>query len=120
MSISKSFRVVAVDDDEMTRELLEDALDRVCAVVSFADAESAWNHILNSDRIDLVIVDVEMPGMGGIALLRRTKERFPFIKCVMISGNSEKERESINFGADSYLSKPFPLEELLKIVSSFQ
>ncbi|MGC8494816.1 MAG: response regulator [Syntrophobacteraceae bacterium] len=120
MPILKPFHVIVVEDDDMTRELLKIALDKVCAVVSFADAESAWKHLLNGDRTDLVIADVEMPGMGGIALLQRTRERFPCVGCVMISGNSENEKQSIDSGADFFLAKPFPLKKLIEVVRRFQ
>lgn len=110
---------VVVEDDEMLRELLETALDGVCKVTSFADAESAWRHVF-SEQPDLVVSDIEMPGMGGIVLLQRVKERFPLIKCVMLSGNSQNEKKANNSGADAFLQKPFQLAQLLGVVSGPQ
>jgi DNA-binding response OmpR family regulator len=113
-----SFRVLIVDDDPAIRGLLETLLRFEGVDVSAAeDAEVALAAVA-AHRPDVVIVDVQLPGVDGFGLCRRLKaaERPP--RVVMLTGRTsfQDEREGREAGADAYLQKPFSPVELLELV----
>ncbi|MFC0215707.1 response regulator [Paenibacillus chartarius] len=67
-------------------------------------------------RPDFIITDVRMPRMDGIQLQHMLKERYPFIRCIVMSGFSDFEyaRQSLKLGAKDYLMKPLEREELYR------
>lgn len=72
----------------------------------------------NRQNVDLVVMDVGMPGMGGIEFLKTLQSINPDAKVLIISGYSAKSRtiEALRLGSESFLAKPFKREELLKRV----
>jgi len=66
----------------------------------------------------VVLLDVHMPGMDGIAVLKRIKEQHPQMKVIMVTAleTREKIEEAVRFGADNYITKPLSLEYLEKDV----
>ena len=115
-----SARILLVDDHQMMRDGLRMLL---CAdpgleiVGDAADSESAWQAV-NSLRPDLVVMDIDMPGAGGIALTRRLREAFPEIKVVILTAHTEEQFVSaaLRAGACGYLLKNNAGAELLTAV----
>jgi two-component system, chemotaxis family, chemotaxis protein CheY len=72
------------------------------------DGQSALA-LLDRARPDLVCLDVNMPGMSGIDVLKNIRSRYPAIRVVMITGDSSMGtvREAVGFGAMGYIIKPF-------------
>ncbi len=100
--------ILVVDDERGPRESLRMILSpsfRVLAAGSAIDALA----ILRRERVDIVTVDLNMPGMGGQDLLRRVHEEFPNIEVVVITGCAtvESAAESVRIGICDYLEKPF-------------
>jgi len=73
---------------------------------------------LKRNRFDLIITDLHMPEMDGMALLEWTKARWPHTKVMIITGDTDVEVEShaVEQGVDSYLTKPFSLDRFLREV----
>ena len=111
-------KIVAVDDDEGFRCLMIAMMQRLIGnISSFQSASSAWEYIKES-RVDILVSDVEMDGMGGLELLSRVKREFPEVKCIIVSGNPCNESPARKLGADAFLLKPFSpmdLAEALRI-----
>lgn len=109
-------RVLVVDDDPSTLRLLRAILAPDGHEVSLAgDAEQALDAI--SDRVpDLVVLDLGLPGMGGLELLERLKTEVPtrLIPVVVVTGVDERTArlEAIDLGADEFLTKPVDRAEL--------
>jgi CheY-like chemotaxis protein len=112
--------VAVVDDNllfrDMATEWLTCALDN--RVMAFEDGVSAWEHLNTSDSADIIISDVNMPGMNGFDLLSRIKKRFPKKICILVSGNPENESTAKSLGADKFLAKPFSMSELTNALST--
>jgi len=110
--------VWVIDDDRSVRRVLERALqEERIRVLSFADASSALEH-LHRERPSLVICDVRMPDMDGLAMLEELKRRAPDIPVILITAYSDLERTVSAFrqGALEFLAKPFDLDKMMRLV----
>jgi len=111
----KKDKVLVVDDEELIRISLGKALQNVgYEVIEAGSGTEAWK-ILKEQLIDLAILDLIMPGMGGFDLLKNLKKEFPDIQVMVITAFSSIETaiQSIRLGAFDYLSKPFNLDEVI-------
>jgi len=111
-------RNLVVDDEERICEAVEKALERIgYDVESSLDAFVAWEKFQKSS-FDMVICDVKMPGMDGMALLDRIKEHNPTTLVLMITGYASIESavESIKKGAQDYIPKPFTPDQIRVLV----
>ena len=110
-----SFITLFVDDEE---EFLATVLKRMkkrnLEVVGASSGEEALA-VLKSHHVDVVVLDVRMPGMNGIQTLREIKRDFPLVEVVMLTGhaNMEVAVEGMELGAFDYLMKPVEIDELL-------
>lgn len=113
--------LLVVDDDELIRMLTRDALEESGYSIDIAeDGLVAWEKIDGDPaRFDLMLLDKQMPRLGGIALLKRMKEdgRFKDLPVVMLTSDSRQEDiiEGLAEGARYYLTKP-STEDVLKLV----
>ncbi|MDY6837628.1 MAG: sigma-54 dependent transcriptional regulator [Thermodesulfobacteriota bacterium] len=106
--------IMVVDDELIVRESLKGWLDKFGYHVDMAeDAQDALKR-LDTESYDLLFVDIKMPGMDGVDLLRRVKEEQPDVMVVMITahGSIESAIEAMKAGARDYLMKPFDPEDL--------
>lgn len=100
-------QVLVVDDSPMARDLLAEILSGSgLEVVTVADGRQALA-ALERNVPDLVLADVEMPGVDGLELLRRVRERWRHLPVVMLTtrGSAEDKRAAASLGADAYLVK---------------
>src|SRR5438270_4839482 len=119
MSEVKSMRVMIVDDEEVLRDVLEVVLRREgFDVVLAASGEEALS-LLDGDEIDLVILDVMLPGISGIDTLRAVRISNPNLPVVVITAFSSIDGaiEAMKFGAFHYIPKPFKNEEVVLTVN---
>src|SRR5258708_40193538 len=84
-----------------------------CAVIDAGSGEDALE-ILRKERAELVLLDVNMPGIGGLEACREIRENSDVAIIMLTVRNTEHDKElSLDAGADDYAVKPFSLEELL-------
>lgn len=108
-------RLLMVDDDTELCELIGDYLNHEGFLVEFAhDADSACEVLKRSERYDLMILDVMMPGKSGLELLQQIRPKVQ-LPVIMLTGRGEDIDRIIGLemGADDYLSKPCNPRELL-------
>ena len=108
-------KVLVVDDEDDFRELVVKRL-----INSKMDAEDAKNgtramEILKQKDFDVVVLDVKMPGIGGIEVLRWIKANTPGVEVIMLTGGVSVEDgiTGMQLGAFDYVIKPAPLNELV-------
>ena len=116
-----SVSVLIVDDEADVAELFRQRFRRevrqgVC-VLHFADsAENALERLADgiSPQLIVILSDINMPGMDGLALLREIKERWPEYPVIMVTayGDEERRRRASEFGAAEFLSKPVDFDSL--------
>lgn len=111
-------RILVVDDEENTRIGLSKLLSQEgFEVESAANGNDALD-LLGQHKINLVISDINMPDMNGLAFLRELSRKFPSTSVIMITayGGVESYLEAMNLGAYEYLHKPVRLEELRSVM----
>jgi len=110
--------ILVVDDEEMSRFILREALTkRGYAVEEAPDAETGLRK-LRQHPYDLVLLDVQMPGLSGIDAIPKFKDIDPSVMIIMTTalGSREMIMEAISRGALDYFVKPFKMEEMEVIV----
>lgn len=111
-------RILVVDDELSMREFISILLEREgYEVLTAADATTALERLAASS-IDLVISDVQMPGLNGLELLSRIRASCPETAVLLITAYSTAEQavEAMKLGAYDYLAKPFKVEEIKVLV----
>ena len=105
---------VVADDEILNRELLAEMLPRFDVQVRTAKDGVQALKALEAEPADLLITDVRMPGMGGLKLLGKAKEKWPEMPVVMMTAFATVESavESMRQGAYDYLMKPFGVEQV--------
>ncbi len=108
-------RVLVVDDEDPLRRMLEILLRREGFTVLHADSGEAAIGVLEREDVDVVLSDVRMPGMGGLALVRWIREHRPGLTAIMMSafGSIELAVEALHAGAYDYVAKPFKQDEVV-------
>jgi len=108
-------RVLLVDDEEQFVETLAMRLEtRDYAVATAFNGDQALNHVKARD-VDVVVLDVLMPGLSGIDTLREIKKLRPLSEVIMLTGHATVETaiEGMKLGAFDYLIKPTEIEDLV-------
>ncbi len=112
-------RILVVDDEEIVIRSCLRILggDGDCAVEAVQNGQEALGKI-DEGQYDVLILDIMMPGMNGMEVLRRVKETNPDIDVIMVTGLSQIETavRSMKLGAFDYLPKPFDPDELKRVV----
>ena len=111
----EEFTVLLVDDEAEFRELLAKRLSkRKLKVLTAGDAAEALR-LLASTPVDVVVLDVRMPGMSGTDALREIKARLPNVEVLMLTGHAQLDvaLAGMELGAFDYLLKPVDLDALL-------
>ena len=107
-------RLMVVDDEEKVRKYLSGLLkNRGYAVETAADGVKALERLKQTD-FDVVLLDVIMPGLDGIEVLKEIKRLKPLTEVIMLTGNASVSTgvEGIKLGAFDYLLKPLDLNAL--------
>lgn len=117
----RNLRIAVVDDDRLIRRFVTHAMMHFSGghVLSFGDGSAAWEFLEIDDALDIIISDVEMPGMDGIELLSRIRERFPDKVCIMISADHSYRATALALGANGFLAKPFTVHDLISAVEPY-
>ncbi len=112
----REFNVLVVDDEEEFREMMVKRLNKKGLVALGADSGQAALDLLKAKRIDVVLLDVKMPGMDGIETLRQIRVLKPLVEVVLLTGHASVDSgiEGMKLGAFDYLMKPIELEPLLE------
>ena len=111
--------VLLVDDEVPFVETMSKRLSKRQLMVLPAYTGREALEMLGKNAVDVVILDVKMPGMDGIQTLRQIKQTFPLVEVIMLTGHATIETavEGMRLGAFDYLMKPCEIEELLAKVN---
>jgi len=112
----KRIKVLIVDDSAAARDGLNSILSPHTDIEILGKAVDGQDAItkVNDLHPDMILMDTRMPVMGGVEATRRIKECFPEIKILMLTVHTSYIEEAIAAGADGYLRKDCPRDELLQ------
>jgi two-component system NtrC family sensor kinase len=115
VGLMENIRLLLVDDEEEFRRTITKRLKRRGLVPEQAGSGEECLSILEKRPMDVVVLDVKMPGMNGIETLHHIKEKYPKIEVIMLTGHATTQDgvDGIKTGAFDYLTKPIELEHLL-------
>jgi DNA-binding NtrC family response regulator len=110
-----SFKILIAEDEEITLKQLLYALKKEGYEAVGAKNGLEALDLIEREYFDVLITDVKMPGMSGIELLERVKEKYPAIEVLVITGfgSIDSAVEAMKKGAYEYITKPFNLDELI-------
>jgi two-component system copper resistance phosphate regulon response regulator CusR len=107
-------RILVVEDEGKVAELLKRGLKAERYAVDISpDGETGWA-MVNTYQYDLILLDLKLPGIGGLELLKRIRLRDARVPVLILTANDATSSKVENFeaGADDYLTKPFAFAEL--------
>ena len=109
-------RVLVVDDDPRARELLRDFLTAKDYDVIEAATGAEGLKRLREDRPHLILLDINLPDISGLDVLREAKAHDPAVGVIMVTGMHEEEigRQAMRDGAFDFITKPMDLQYLEK------
>ncbi len=110
--------ILIVDDELLIRDLLYDFFSEKNWIVSVADSGSKALELLKTRRFDLALIDLKMPEIDGIALIKSIKARYSSLPIVIITAfpSFETAVEALRLKIDDYITKPFNINRLFKTV----
>lgn len=116
--------IMLVDDEVTFAETLAKRLNKrgIEILIAFS-GEECLETIKSNQNLDVIVLDVKMPGMDGIETLKNVKKDFPLIEVIMLTGHATVESGIIGMkhGAFDYLMKPCNIEEIVpKITEAVQ
>lgn len=106
--------VLIVDDEKDFTVMLAPILNMRGYQAVEANSGPEALQILSKDHVDVMTLDLSMPGMDGVEVIERVKEKYPSVKIIVISGfGREYDRETIEKKVDAVMEKPMNLAALL-------
>jgi two-component system KDP operon response regulator KdpE len=110
-----AIRILIVDDEAAIRRALRPPLTELGFQINEASRGEEALQQLQAGNIDVVLLDINMPGIGGIETLRRIRAMAPRLPVLMLTVREGEEQkvEALELGADDYITKPFSVRELI-------
>ena len=109
----ENFSILAVDDEPFNLDLIEAAfLDYENIQITNASSGQEALDLVNSTKFDVVLLDINMPNMDGIEVLKKIRDKFSQLPVLMVTANTEKESEALSLGASDFIAKPYDIEIL--------
>ena len=109
-------RVLLVDDEEAFLESMSERMRLRGMDVTTASSAKEALEVIESDIFDAVILDIQLPEMDGMAVLKKIKAKHPEAQIILLTGHASLEKgvEAMKIGASDYLEKPADMEALSK------
>lgn len=116
--MEQNIKVLVVDDEfDFLDTIIKRLAERKLSAHGANTGQEALNYLQGND-VDVVILDVKMPGMDGLEVLKRIKFQWPLIEVIMLTGHASVESgiQGMQIGAFDYVMKPARLDDLLQKV----
>jgi len=118
--MAESIRVLLIDDEVLFTESLLKVLRRRGMAVRTAPDGPTGLDLLSKEESDVIVLDVRMPGMDGLATFKAIRELDPVTPVIILSGNIDMKEvsEALKMGCDEILLKPCPLDTLVSSIEN--
>ncbi|HRX31389.1 MAG TPA: sigma-54 dependent transcriptional regulator [Tenuifilaceae bacterium] len=110
----KDVRILVLDDEKVFRDEIKEFLENEGFSVFLADRPSKGFEVLKTTEIDILILDLKLPEMDGLTVLKNVKEQYPTIEVIMITGHGDMDAviQAMRLGAVEFFTKPFRLLDM--------
>lgn len=120
--VTRTWHVLVADDEPHIGRIIKMKLEQGPFRVSLAyDGQEALDFIMGEEHLDLVVLDVMMPRLSGLDVLRRIRdqEKFKSLPCLILTagGDAKHERDALELGATQFITKPFSPKRLYALVA---
>lgn len=121
-STSRLSHILVADDEPHIGRIIKMKLEQGPFKVSLAyDGQEALDFVNSGEQLDLVLLDLMMPKLSGLDVLRRIREqeKFRSLPCIILTagGEAKHERDALELGATQFLTKPFSPKKLYALVA---
>lgn len=121
-STTRTFHVLVADDEPHIGRIIKMKLEQGPFRVSLAyDGQEALDFVNGEDQLDLVVLDLMMPRLSGLDVLRRIRaqDKFKTLPCIILTagGDAKHERDALALGATEFITKPFSPKKLYALVA---
>jgi DNA-binding response OmpR family regulator len=121
-STTRTFHVLVADDEPHIGRIIKMKLEQGPFRVSLAyDGQEALDFIMGDEQLDLVVLDLMMPRLTGLDVLRRIREeeKLSSLPCIILTagGDAKHERDALALGATEFITKPFSPKKLYALVA---
>jgi len=118
----KLFSILTVDDEATICDVISDFLIKRGYKVRKAQSGEEALELIDDDKPNIVLLDLNMPGMGGEAALKEIKKRYQDLPVIIVTviDNERKALDLLNKGASDYISKPVDLRYLERSISAWE
>jgi len=115
----KNKTILFVEDEVALLDIVSPQLKKHFDVIGAANGIDAWEH-LQAHRFDCLVLDLEMPGMGGLELLNKMREIGDYTPVIIVTGKSSQDyaEQAADLGVSGYMTKPYNLLELVERVKN--
>lgn len=120
--VTRTWHVLVADDEPHIGRIIKMKLEQGPFRVSLAyDGQEALDFVMGEEHLDLVVLDVMMPRLSGLDVLRRIRdqEKFKSLPCLILTagGDAKHERDALELGATQFITKPFSPKRLYALVA---
>ncbi|MCP4658133.1 MAG: response regulator [bacterium] len=117
---NKDYTLLVVDDEEANRDILSRRLERKGFNVLIAEYGERALEVVQNHPVDLVLLDIMMPGIDGIEVLKIVRKSYSQneLPVIMVTAEGESEIKALDLGANDYVTKPFDFKKILARVQS--
>lgn len=122
MKSIEALKILIVDDEAIIRETLTAIMDRLGPATEGVSDGRKGQETIKTNAYDAAFVDMRMPGLDGISLLKWLKEEQVDIPVIIMTGHGDEDarEEALSSGAFAYLTKPFSLKDIKQLVKAIQ
>mgnify|MGYP000435036715 CR=1 FL=1 len=119
--MSKTISIVVVEDNLSLQDLMVDHLQRGGYNAQGVTCAEDLDDLLIGHRVDILVLDINLPGESGIDIARRLREAQPSLYIVMLTAKTSEKDKALGYesGADLYMTKPVDFEELCAALQGF-
>jgi len=116
--MEEALRILIVDDEEELVSALVERLNLRAFQAAGATSGTEALEYLSTTPCDVVLLDVKMPGLGGLELIKRIKQNHPDLEVILLTGHGSKQDadQGMELGAFDYLMKPVKIDDLVRIL----
>jgi DNA-binding NtrC family response regulator len=110
-------KILIVDDDEVVRLSYLRSLESTCCSIEAASNGEEALQAMEQSPVDVVLLDIRMPGRDGMSVLRTIKEKWPESEVVIITGypTVDTAKEAVRLGAYDYRAKPMAPQDVINV-----